>query len=275
MKRNRRQPEPRNGFTLVELLLVMAIIAILSTLAVLALRGAQDEAKHGATQARVSQIRALLQQRMEDYEVRKLPIRLTNYTTNRGELRQLKQLILADMVSCEMPRDASHVRAFPSPQLQAAIMDLESQTPPGDDFVAPDGTDLITALQQPQMMPALARRFVTPTDPIPNPPSPANLNAEYLYGVLATTDFDDTPGIEALGASAIADTDNDGYLEVVDNWGQPIEFELLDPIPDPMDPTNVIQTPIPNNPYPSGNLPTRLSDLVIHIESAHDHAHND
>ncbi len=259
MTRDTKQTRRRPGFTLVELLFVIAIIAILSTLSLMVLRGAQDEARHGATESRVAQIRALLQQRLEDYEVRKLPVRLDTYTTNRNDLRELKQLILVDIISCEMPREAIHVQAFPSSQLQAAIMAIEARTPPGDDFTTGEGAALIAELQQPRMMPALARRFVRPSDPIPNPPTPANLNSEYLYGVLALTDFDGSPGIEALGNAAIADTDGDGYLEVIDAFGSPIEFDILDPA----------LNPIPQN------TAVDLTKLVVHVESEHAHSHAD
>lgn len=259
MKRDTKQARRQSGFTLVELLFVIAIIAILSTLSLLVLRGAQDEARHGATESRVAQIKALLQQRLEDYEVRKLPVRLDLYTTNRSELRELKQLILADIISCEMPRDEVHVQAFPSSELQAGIMAIAARTPPGDVFNAPQATNLINELQQPKMMPALARRFVRPSDPIPNPPTPANLNSEYLYGVLALTDFDGSPGIEALGSAAIADTDGDGYLEVIDAFGAPIEFDILDPALNPIPQSTAVD----------------LTQLVIHVESEHAHSHAD
>jgi hypothetical protein len=63
--------------------------------------------------------------------------------------------------------------------------------------------------------PALANRFIA-----------GHENAEYLYGILHTSDFNDAPGTDLFGNSAFADQDKDGYLEVVDAWGEPLEFEI-------------------------------------------------
>ncbi len=61
------------GFTLVELLLVISIIAILSTLSLAMIRTAQVEARTSAAEARIAQIQTILSIYVEDMEFRKLP----------------------------------------------------------------------------------------------------------------------------------------------------------------------------------------------------------
>lgn len=112
---NRSGPARRCGFTLIELLIVIAIIGVLATLSVAMLSGAANDAKISATQARISQIQALLKLHMEDYEVRKLPISrrvLDEYIAARSIppefrvpfVRNLRRQILLDMINAEMPR---------------------------------------------------------------------------------------------------------------------------------------------------------------------------
>ena len=64
----------RRAFTLIELLIVIAIIGVLTAMSLTLLAGASNDAKISATQSRMSQITAILQLQMEDYEVRRLPI---------------------------------------------------------------------------------------------------------------------------------------------------------------------------------------------------------
>ena len=63
-----------SAFTLVELLIVIAIIGVLTAMSLSLLGSASNDAKVSATQARMSQITSILQLQMEDYEVRRLPI---------------------------------------------------------------------------------------------------------------------------------------------------------------------------------------------------------
>lgn len=109
------------AFSLVELLIVIAIISVLAAMSVSMLAGASNDAKKSATQARLSQITAMLQLQMEDYEVRRLPIPnriLAEYVAAnpimdgsgpmnaRLQLKYLRRQLLMALIDSEMPRPA-------------------------------------------------------------------------------------------------------------------------------------------------------------------------
>ena len=109
----------RFGFTLAELLIVIAIISVLAAMSVSLLSSASNDAKISATQARLSQITAMLQLQMEDYEVRRLPIPnriLSQYIAvnpimvggsamnPRLQLKYLRRQLLMALIDSEMPR---------------------------------------------------------------------------------------------------------------------------------------------------------------------------
>ena len=50
--------------------------------------------------------------------------------------------------------------------------------------------------------------------------------SEYLYVILQSTQFNGISAVESLSNRAFADTDGDGFLEVVDAWGIPIAFQF-------------------------------------------------
>ena len=117
----------RAAFTLVELLLVIAIIGVLASLALAVVAGAQDEARRSATVARLGQIRAMMLDRIEDYEFRRIPVRLKDFKVgqngDRDELQRVTNRIIADMINVEMPREIvgegsnQTVGQFPSAKL--------------------------------------------------------------------------------------------------------------------------------------------------------------
>ncbi len=53
-----------------------------------------------------------------------------------------------------------------------------------------------------------------------------------LYQFLYSYDFDGAPAVEALGAQAIADTDGDQLMEVVDAFGEPLLYEIQQRAPE-------------------------------------------
>jgi len=51
-----------------------------------------------------------------------------------------------------------------------------------------------------------------------------NQSAECLYLIVATTFLGGTPAIDAIPATSIGDTDDDGLLEILDGWDEPLAF---------------------------------------------------
>ena len=239
-----------------ELLLVMAIIAVLSSLALVVIGEAQHDARRNATQARMSQINNLLTLRMENYEVRRAPLNnIANYIITGGgngdprlDLRDLRRRILVDTVNAEMPRSLRNVSISPG-----TPGNPQDSTYPSGQFVqwVDDSGDVDPSVVGDLIAtrPAFASRFVhheagTPSnDPSHYPEgSLAALDSaderrrsssEYLYKILETTQLNGLQATASLGNGAFVDTDNDGFLEVVDSWGEPIGFQFIIYLPDP------------------------------------------
>jgi len=53
-----------------------------------------------------------------------------------------------------------------------------------------------------------------------------NLPGEYLYAILERIDVDGTPATESLGNSAIGNSDDDRFPEIVDAWGEPMQLRI-------------------------------------------------
>lgn len=232
------------GFTIVELLMVITIIGIMSSMALVVMKNAQEEARESATRSRIQQIESLMQLQIEDFEVRRLPIRtnvLALYVAanpiggvdSRVQLRNLRRRIMADIINAEMPRpflDASNffinnpdLGFFPTRQAP-----INASAPYDDGFYdwlennysTPLG-GMTLAERLDDVRPAGVNSFLRYNgDPT------FNLPGEYLYAILLRIDVDGVAATEQLGNSFFGDSDGDGHLEVVDAWGEPMSLQI-------------------------------------------------
>jgi len=246
------------GFTLVELLLVIAIIAVLSTMAVGVIAGAQNDARVAATRSRVQIIEKLMASELEDFEVRRspLPFRFISgmntmppfsivelavgdtvpprptpawdpAAVNRAlHGRNMKRMLALDLIRSEYPDFTSGtplgLGTYPSVQFQQYLMDP----------VGTGGLGMTTEDLALNVLPFFTRYqtanvlrwngwggALTGSDE-------AN-SAEVLYRILSELEVDGASGMDVLGGSrATGDSDGDGFLEVVDAWGDPISFQF-------------------------------------------------
>ncbi len=92
--------------------------------------------------------------------------------------------------------------------------------------------------------------------------------------ILTTTQINGIQASTALGDSAFDDTDGDGFLEVVDSWGEPIAFQFL--MVQPVSGEIVPRTDVNGNAVPRDLEPGNIMDddavvapqqLRIYLES--------
>ena len=245
-----------NGFTLIELLFVIAIISVLATLAVGVLGSASNDARTASTRARVRIIEQIFQAQLEEYEVRRLPFRraivnLTNDIISRGawsgtsttgeglflvHFKNLNRMLTVDLVRSEIPNgrsDTPGLGQFPSPAMLDYLQNVLGVTGITED---PSTTDPpFRGIPSYQFSGGIARwaganfsGLNTPADMRSREQRFADA-AEILHRFLLQIDFNGSTALDALGSSAVGDSDGDGQLEVVDAWGEPIFFQFLQP----------------------------------------------
>ena len=236
----------RSAFTLIELLLVIAIVAVLGSLAVGVIESSQEDARVAATQSRVQMIEKMMEVELEDYEVKRSPIPFNNIASivTRIVLRMewngaaanlrlhgknLKRMITLDLIRAEMPNFQDGITGnlgqFPTPRfIRYLTEDLKLTTGSGGDI-----DTVVRAAYQGHATASVFRWGNWNGAAAPTSDPSAN-SAEVLYKILSDLDVDGTNGIDLLGSPAVGDTDGDGVLEVVDAWGGPLRFEFLQQI---------------------------------------------
>lgn len=245
----------RAAFTLVELMIVISILGVLTTLSLVVLRNSTEQAKESATRSRMEKIESILQMELEMYETRRLPIsnrELLQYIQANGYpesqranvLLNLRRRILQDLINVEMPRlvviggnsDTSHLGVFPSTNQSAHLSteNIPQDFPPSFDAWLntafpipyspnPDFPGVTLSARLKQLLLASAdlgfwRMYENNNN--------LNLSGEYLYLLLSRINYDGVPAIETFNKNSIADTDGDGLLELVDAWGEPLNMAI-------------------------------------------------
>ena len=208
----------RQAFTLVELLVVGAIIVILVTLTLIVMGRVEVSAKITKTRTTIQKLDAAMQQIFEAYENELAVVEsqvAQKYRDNSDISDDTKQKIAAHFV-----RDLMRMEI---PQNWAEVYD-SSETP--DDGIYPklgpikinlDGMPDLSVEESPlldyywQAYKAATKRA---TGREPN-------RAALLFLIIQNLNPE---ALESFHASEVADTDGDGLLEFIDAWGNPIQF---------------------------------------------------
>jgi|GEM_PF-3180407 len=202
----------RAAFTLIELLMVVSIIAVLSGLALVVIRDAQDTARHARSTSQVTQIQAVIAAKMEEFETRQLPFRpslITNKNTNApsnwAERQQIRQRVLLDWIRSEIPSTV-------------ADLSLPCPYPNGLPNYSWSGTDYINLYRYSSG----ARKVATEMTGYSGSGDAKIFAAKCLYAILQTTWHNDSRAIDICKPGEVLTDTLDGKKYIVDAFGEPL-----------------------------------------------------
>ncbi len=211
----------QKGFTLIEMTIVMAIIAILSIMALSVYATAASQAKGMRTRAIVAKIDSIIGEKWEAYRTRQVPIRLAP-GTNPNLAAQIRVDAIRELQRFELPDRITDVTAGPAYQY-------------GTEQI-PQANYPVYALNRLTSRPSINKQYLRQAfkaHPDTPPPwnvtglqywTPQNENAECLYLILSFTRDGDKSALDYFSPTEIGDVDNDGMNEILDSFGQPIAF---------------------------------------------------
>jgi prepilin-type N-terminal cleavage/methylation domain-containing protein len=184
-----RSMHTKRGFTLVEMLMVIAIIAILAAMAIAALAGANEQGKRQRAETQIARIDQMLSERWNSYRFRQLPIRIPANTAPLAAAT-FRLNAVRELMRMELPQRLSDVYDAP-----------------------------VTLPNRPSLNLAYLRRL-----PATPPTTRQWEQAECLYLIIAEIRDGEDSALQHFLPSEIGDSDGDGLNEILDPWGTPIQF---------------------------------------------------
>ena len=221
----------RPAFTLTELLIVMLIISIMAGMTLAVVAGATNMAREQRTRAIIAKLDHLIMERYESYRTRAVPLTQTRRVTNIANPRAAAQDRLTgirELIRLEMPD---------------RISDLCNQTELND-LLNDNTLNAINRTDQAQLamlnsVPSLAKSYKRNAIRMMGSGgwTVQYQGAECLYLIINSMTDGDKNALDYFLPEEIGDTDEDGMKEILDAWGQPIEFLRWAPgyVTDPWD----------------------------------------
>ncbi len=189
----------------------MLILSILAGLVLAGLSGAVNDARATRTKTVINKIDALIQDRWEAYRTRAVPLRIppTTHPQHSMWAARVRLYTLRELMRMELPDRVTDV------------LDL-TNSPPTIQSTAITGLSR-SSLQQSYYRLALRNAANGVPANLTNW-STTHQGSECLYLILATMKDGDKSALEFFSTDEIGDVDGDGMKEILDGWGQPIEF---------------------------------------------------
>lgn len=251
----RKSPASRSGFTLMELLVAIIIIAILAGLFLGAMSSATRAANKANTEALIAKLHTELMLRFESYRTRRLPtssaVRILNLPSGASPpfvalaprcAGATRLHAIRELMRMEMPDRYSDLITSPGPGMNPHGL-------PGSLVVTPiayafdmNNSQWIAQgfMQASSGATSYQRQCALNTQK----PSATFEDAECLYMLLMGGLMDNDAIATQIGQQNIGDADGDGMREFHDAWGNPIHFlrwapgYVSDLQPSPPDPQN-------------------------------------
>lgn len=196
----------RRGFTLVELLVAIAIILVMVTLASVAASAARTSSRETSTRALIERLSGVLMQQLQSYDSR--TIDMSGIPSGMSTSAYRAWFIRRNLISGDMPDRWTDVKymaenpaQFTTPAQRVYINIWQSLTPAQQADTGPDSV-------------AVQRK---------------NSSAECLFMVLMRGGIGDCLSCGPLQNAQIGDEDGDGMPEFWDSWNNPIGFLLWAP----------------------------------------------
>ena len=245
----------RSGFTLVELLFVVAIIAVLGAVAAGVLGKAKKDAQIAATRSRITQIEAIMQTVIEEQEVRRLPGNLLDFVSSfdprerRHRARNLNRRVAAALLLAEFPTalvndDGEFIsnpglgRLAPVNSPPDPVLGVNFRGWAENEFSNAMFTQYLINTQTAEM------RFWETFDG----DSTLNAPGEYLFLILSRIDVGGISALESLGPNLVGNPDNDDHPDIVDAFGDSMQLRIVQvAVADTTLPGNDIWTDVPDS----------------------------
>tara|TARA_R110002049_G_scaffold2750_6_gene22054 strand:- start:13084 stop:14439 length:1356 start_codon:yes stop_codon:yes gene_type:complete len=251
-----------SGFTLVEVLTVMVLLALMGGMVVAAVRGVTETAREARTKSIIAAVDAVIQEQYESYKFRPLPVEVPDvyrpgtrsgtevgYDVLATEAARVRLMMIRDLQRMEMPDrftditvelslgDPSVIRAAVNPVIESGGVIVASRNDPAQRrMMDVNWFGYLSSSHVPGKLAAYRDRIPTSDLVRSSSPMPTtaelqqidrnleNQGAECLFLIMSTSFVAGTPAIDVIPTANIGDTDDDGFLEILDGWGQPLIF---------------------------------------------------